>query len=112
MKNSIIKHIDFYNNDKSKYKLHYLKFNIIEDLKYYQLMFKKYDFHKENEFRIIYKLSNKIYEKYKHEFCENSIYLKMLTNDKKPVLFLEKIETCNNDNVLIVKDDEINNYDY
>lgn len=112
LSSAILKHIDFYKNDKEYDRLNYLRFNIIEDLKYYQLMFKEEKYHKEKELRVIYKLCDTVYKKYKNEENENSIYLRLLTNELKPVIFLHVTDLSKDENILTIKNDEIKNFDY
>lgn len=107
---SVLKHIEFYKKDNSSDRLDFLKFNIIEDLNYYQLMFKSRKFKKENEFRIIYVLSDKKYIDYQEE-NDKHIFIKFLTNENKPVLFLNLNEECTNEFIKEINDNQINDYD-
>ena len=106
LKASILNCIELYNQDNT---LNRLKFYILEDLKYYQLMFKTSDYAKENEFRIIYTLSEKNYVDYKKN--NKDVFIKFIINENKPVLFLNLNEECTNVFVDQIKDNQINDYD-
>lgn len=87
LKESILKHVNFCKTDNGNNPEIYLKMNIIEDLQYFQLMFKDNKFSKENEFRLIYKLSKRLNDEFIKDNKDANVYLKILDSESKLVLF-------------------------